>query len=332
MQVFALCEVLYEYSGLSVLRLPYNFLNDMAVQAVARLMQVNPGLQLLDLTGNEVTDKGVAALTEVLAKPGAGLKALILRHNPIGDTGALAIADMLRSNSSLTMLDLADCHVSIKGLIGLANALTAPEGNSSLQILDLEDAQLAAPQDSTYQHLARMLTTNTALTELSLAKCRLVDSQLELLTTYGFARSSARWTSLSLRGNRLSPFSGPTLERLLSFPGLSHLQRLNLASNNLGNDGAAALARVLPASCPAIRELDLRSNGIGDVGVTALAAALPLVNSLELLLVWGNTFSPASSRALAEALAAPQLRRLRTDVRAYVVDGEVALALQEVAE
>ncbi|PNW79021.1 hypothetical protein CHLRE_09g397993v5 [Chlamydomonas reinhardtii] len=330
MQVFALCEALYEYSGLAVLRLPYNFLNDMAAQAVARLMQVNPGLQLLDLTGNEVTDKGAAAITEVLAKPEAGLKALILRHNPIGDTGALAVADMLRSNRSLTLLDLADCHVAVKGLIGLANALTAPEGNRSLQVLDLEDAQLAAPQDSTYQHMSRMLATNTTLTELSLAKCRLVDSQLELLTTYGFARSSARWSSLSLRANRLSPFSGPTLERLLALPALCRLQRLTLASNSLGNDGASALARVLPTACPDIRELDLRSNGIGDVGLLALAAALPLVNSLELLLLWGNSFSPASSRAVAEALAAPALRRLRSDLRPYVVDGEVALALQEV--
>lgn len=38
-QVFALCETLYDYSLLRILRLPYNFLNDMAAQAVARLLQ-----------------------------------------------------------------------------------------------------------------------------------------------------------------------------------------------------------------------------------------------------------------------------------------------------
>ncbi|KAG2482787.1 hypothetical protein HYH03_018324 [Edaphochlamys debaryana] len=190
-------------------------------------------------------------------------------------------------------------------------------------MLNLKDAQLQAPQDSTFQHLCRMLCCNSALTELSLAKCRL----LELLVTYGFQRSQSTWTSLSLKGNRLSPFSGPTLERLVSL--CPRLQRLNLASNALGNDGALALARCLPA-CAYLQELDLRGNGIGDVGLAALAGALPLVHTLELLTIWGNHFGPGACRALAEALAQPALARLRTDVRPYVVDGEHCLELQEV--
>ncbi|KAG2482789.1 hypothetical protein HYH03_018326 [Edaphochlamys debaryana] len=190
-------------------------------------------------------------------------------------------------------------------------------------MLNLKDAQLQAPQDSTFQHLCRMLCCNSALTELSLAKCRL----LELLVTYGFQRSQSTWTSLSLKGNRLSPFSGPTLERLVSL--CPRLQRLNLASNALGNDGALALARCLPA-CACLQELDLRGNGIGDVGLAALAGALPLVHTLEVLTIWGNHFGPGACRALAEALAQPALARLRTDVRPYVVDGEHCLALQEV--
>ncbi len=43
LQVFALCEALYEYDKLRVLRLPYNFLNDMAAKALARLIQAGPG-------------------------------------------------------------------------------------------------------------------------------------------------------------------------------------------------------------------------------------------------------------------------------------------------
>ncbi|KXZ53740.1 hypothetical protein GPECTOR_6g657 [Gonium pectorale] len=280
---------------------------------------------MLDLTGNEVAIGGVEALTGVLSRPDCGLQALVLRHNPLGDAGVLAIAEMLRQNTSLTMLDLADTHFSIQGLIGLANALT--DGNTTLKILDLEDAQLQAPQDSTYQHVARMLAANTSLTELSLAKHRMVDSQLELLVSQGFARSRANWVSLSLRANRLSPLSGPTLERLLGFA--PRLQQLNLAANSLGNDGAIALSRCLPA-CPALQELDVRSNGIGDPGVIALAGALQRVHTIELFTLWGNNFGPGACRAMAEALVSPTLRRLRTDVRPYVVDGEPALALQEV--
>jgi hypothetical protein len=37
-----------------------------------------------------------------------------------------------RSNTSLTMLDLADTHCGIQGLIGIANALT--DGNQTLKV------------------------------------------------------------------------------------------------------------------------------------------------------------------------------------------------------
>lgn len=56
-----------------------------------------------------------------------------------------------------------------------------------------------------------MLSATPSLTELSLAKCRLADSHLELLVTYGWGRGGAAagaLTALSLRGNRLSAFSG----------------------------------------------------------------------------------------------------------------------------
>ncbi|PNG62086.1 hypothetical protein TSOC_015485, partial [Tetrabaena socialis] len=56
---------------------------------------VNRGLRMLDLSGNEVTEMGVAALTAVLGRPECGLQALVLRNNPLGDAGALAVADML---------------------------------------------------------------------------------------------------------------------------------------------------------------------------------------------------------------------------------------------
>ncbi|GFR45309.1 hypothetical protein Agub_g6669 [Astrephomene gubernaculifera] len=326
LQVFSLCEFLYDYSTLTVLRLQYNFLNNMAVQAIARLIQSNRSLRMLDLTGNQVTEEGAHALVGVLSAPDCGLQALVLRNNPLGDSGALELADMLRVNTSLTLLDMADTHCGIQGLIGVANALM--EANNTLKILDLEDAVLQAPQDSTYQHLSRMLAASPSLTDLSLAKHRMVDSQLELLVAQGFSRSRGEWSGLSLRGNRLSPFAGPTLERLLS--GCPRLQRLNLSANALGNEGAVSLARCLPRSCAALRELDVRGNGIGDVGLIALAGALPLLHTLQLFLVWGNHMGPGGARALADALQHPALRRLRADVKPYMVEGEVAMALQEV--
>lgn len=77
---------------------------------------------------------------------------------------------------------------------------------------------------------------------------------------------------------RPSPAPGPTLERLLSL--CPRLHRLNLAANQLANDGCVALARCLPY-CPQLQALDVRGNGVGDVGLSALAGVLPLVPSLQ---------------------------------------------------
>lgn len=328
MQVFALCEALYDEPTVQHILLPFNNLDDMAAQALARLIQVNKGVRMVDLRGNEVTAKGVAALAEVLSRPDCALQGLILRGNPVGDEGVMAIADMLRSNRSLALLDAADTRMGVRGVLALVNALTpsatppSAADNTKLRVLDLEDVQIQPPQSSTVQHLCRMLSANTSLTELSLAKHKLVDSQLEELVAYGLAANRSI-TSLNLRANRLSPFAGPTLERLLTE---ASLQRLDLSHNALGSDGALALARCLPY-CHGLRALDLRSNNIGEPGLTALAEALPLAQGLQELLVWGNAFGPGACRSFQDALAQPGLAALTTDIRPYEVDGEVHVAL-----
>ncbi len=58
-------------------------------------------------------------------------------------------------------------------------------------------------------NIARMLACNSTLSELGLSKHRLVDSQLETLISYGLLRN-ASLTSLDLRANKLSGFSGAT--------------------------------------------------------------------------------------------------------------------------
>jgi hypothetical protein len=64
-------------------------------------------------------------------------------------------------------------------------------------------------QDTVVLNVARMLACNRVLTELGLSKHKLVDSQLETLVTYGLLRNTSL-TSLDLRANKLSGFSGGT--------------------------------------------------------------------------------------------------------------------------
>jgi len=247
----------------------------------------------------------------------------------------MAIGDMLRVNTSLQGLDISDVQVGIKGIISICAALGG-EGeedvNRTLQAIDISAPIIQQQQDTTTLSVARMLASNSTLKELGLGKHRLVDNQLEMLVTYGLLRNNTL-VSLDLRANRLSGFSGPQLERLVTER--QQLTSLNLASNMLGDAGARALAATLPYS-PWLTRLDLRSNTIGEQGLVALAEALGLASHLRLLLLWGNPMGLAASRALHDSLSSLQQGvataggKLVTDLTTYEVDGRAQVALLQV--
>ena len=54
--------------------------------------------------------------------------------------GAEALAEMLKKNKTLRMLDIGCCELRIKGLLGIASAVT--NCNATLETLGLEDCQV----------------------------------------------------------------------------------------------------------------------------------------------------------------------------------------------
>ncbi|KAJ9505332.1 hypothetical protein QJQ45_026712 [Haematococcus lacustris] len=379
MQVFALCETLADDTNIMAMDLSHNFLTDMATQALASIIKSNRTIRFINLAGNDIGPEGAQHLAKALSHPSCSLQAMSLTGNPLEEDGCMAMADMLRVNTSLRALDLNNVGAGVKGLVSVCSALTPdavePQGqaNTSLEVLDLGQPVIHQPQDTVVLAISRMLAGNPTLFELGLSKQRLVDSQLETLVrgclqpqglvivsygrmclasdvqaclglmllpqvSYGLLHNQVL-TSIDLRANRLSGFSGPQLERLLTEN--THISALNLASNMLGDAGACSLARCLPY-CTWLTRLDLRNNNIGEQGLVALADALSLAGHLQLLLLWGNVFGPASSRAFLEALGSDghKARRLRQglveqlviDVRPYEVDGVAQVAHLDTSE
>jgi len=65
-----------------------------------------------------------------------GLLELNLKANEIGDHGAISLAEMLQSNSTVTKINLAENQITNNGANKLLEAL---KYNSSLTTLNLED-------------------------------------------------------------------------------------------------------------------------------------------------------------------------------------------------
>ncbi len=87
----------------------------------------------------------------------------------------------------------------------------------------------------------------------------------------------------------------------------TQIRVLNISSNNIGPNGAAALASALPSS--RITVLEARHNIFGDEGSAALGRALP-ASGLECLILSFNKIGAAGAAELAATLGRSLLREL----------------------
>ena len=129
--------------------------------------EVKDLVQLLDLMNispyeaikcNEISD--AEALAQAIQHNFIPLKRLDLSNNSISDAGAVALAQALHHNSTLTKLVLSNNSISAAGAVALAQAL---HHNSTLTWLNLSGND-GIGEEGTHQ-LVQALTVNTSISE-----------------------------------------------------------------------------------------------------------------------------------------------------------------------
>ena len=115
-------------------------LGDDGAAAIARALLRGEGGRLvsLDLSGNGIGPRGIAALASALAEApsasrAASLQTLILDGNHVGDEGAAALAAALTTHTALSTLSLHACAVGEAGAAALHRALRRGRGLGSLR-------------------------------------------------------------------------------------------------------------------------------------------------------------------------------------------------------
>ena len=117
-------------------------------------------LVLLKLRDCQISSEGAVQLTAGLCK-NSTIRALYLTQNPIGE-GAIAVAEMLVENKTLTRLEVDHCNINSHGACELAMALCK---NSTLKHLMLDHNPIGMAGAFS---MSDMLQHNTSLEELSL--------------------------------------------------------------------------------------------------------------------------------------------------------------------
>ena len=287
----ALAEALRSNCSLTHLSLPGNSIGDLGAEAFAKVLLLDCGLLYLDLKENCISDRGVIALAQTLEQgPGLACNATltyldlsqpflacgIARSLPfqdggmIGESGASALARALRTNCSLTNLDLGCNAIGETGAVAIGEAL---QSNCSLTHLYLSNNQIG---DRGADALAKALRSEDTFTQLNpLEQSSINDSgvaELHFALVKAIHGScSTQVIRLDLRCNNISCAGATALaDALLSN---STLERLDLSSNRIACTGAEALAKVLQSNRTLTR-LDLKGNKIGDSAATEVAETL----------------------------------------------------------
>ncbi|KFH63132.1 hypothetical protein MVEG_11169 [Podila verticillata NRRL 6337] len=208
--------------------------------------------------------KDVGLLSETL-KTNSTLTSLDLHSNSIGDNGAAALSEALKTNSTLTTLDLRGNSIGDNGAQALGEALKT---NSTLATLHLCSNSIG---DKGAVALSEAIKINSTLTNL-------------YLQHNSIGENGAVALSEALKAN-------------------STLTTLGLRGNSIGENGAAALSEALKANST-LTTLGLRENSIGDNGAVVLSEAIKTNSTLTTLYLQYNSIGENGTRALFEALKA----------------------------
>ena len=191
-----------------------------------------PRLQRLDLSFNQIGDRGVAQILGRDAARLPSLRQLILYHTGITAEAmeAVAMSPML---AQLTSLDLSDNHLDAQGLHRLME---------SSHLRQLEHLCLRNTGNADQAILALCDTPHlTSLRELDLSKTSLSALGADM---FSLAVSLPELVRLDLSSNELGE---DAIQRLGRWSGFRKLQVLKLSSNEIGASGFVSL-------CEALRE------------------------------------------------------------------------------
>lgn len=317
----ALAAALLSNCSLTHLSLSKNWIADLGVGAFAEALQLNCGLLYLDLYENWISNRGVIALAQTLEQ-GPGLTSnstltYLDLHQPlangdertwpfdddyhgvplklIDESGASALARALRTNCSLTYLDLGDNAIGDSGAAAIANAL---KSNRNLTHLYLTKNKIG---DRGVEALAKTLQSERNFTQLNPLRQSSIDDSGVAELHFAFVKAlhgtcSSRVTRLDLKFNNITCSGTIALADAL----LSNctLERLDLSCNKIACSGAEALAKALQSN-RTLTHLDLQVNEIGDSGATEFAETLNKNYTLTYLDLSSNPIGELGEQSLA---------------------------------
>ena len=246
----------------------------------------NMSLKRLSARNCGISEEGGEAIGDVLMV-NRSLQVLDLHGNPIS-AGVLHIAESLKCNHSLLMINLGNCDISVKGCKAISDALMV---NRSLRLLDIHDNPISAG----VVHIAESLKQNHSLLEINLGRCGISEEGCKAIGDALIVNRSLQ--VLDLHGN---PISAGVVHIAESLNCNHSLREINLSDCRISEEGGKAIGDALMVN-RSLQVLDLQGNLI-SAGVVHIAESLNCNHSLREINLSDCRISEEGGKAIGDAL------------------------------
>lgn len=303
----ALAEFIKQSQTLEELDLSYCELGPDSTKVILEAINCNPKkLQVLNLTYNQIGTVGAQSLANLLRNPNLILHTLILKANHDLDEGMIVIADAIKTNKSITCLDLSNmfpksvdtinaiagmisANESIKNLILYSNNLNDEFGERIIRALEnnhtIHEINLNRSSGEvsfgikTAQALGKMLTCNTSLKLLSLYWHHELGPEI-INFSVGLAQNSTL-TSLNLEDTKIDSKGFISLLNAIKIH--KKIGYLNLAGCVVGDEGIEQLALGLENNQIPLQDLTVSDGHIDEEVYSKLFQSLQKNYTLKFL-------------------------------------------------
>jgi len=237
------------------------------------------------------------------------LKALSPQH-PDSRLVTLFISDLV------TDLYLDDRVIPEQGAVALSKTLPA---HDETKVISLVNTGLT---DQSLSHITPTLGKSN-VTTLHLAKNNLTSGGASNLAS-ALAQNNTL-TFLDLSDNKIDDSGIVALADALSSK--AHLASLNISGNSYGKVGADALLKAFGSGDHALNELQLARNQLGDEGAAVISQLIKSNHTVTSVNLSGNKISDNGSVALAETLSGADSEVTNIDLSNNAIGEKGALAL-----
>ncbi|XP_023539238.1 RAN GTPase-activating protein 2-like [Cucurbita pepo subsp. pepo] len=267
-------------SVLRSLNLSNNALGEKGVRAFGSLLKSQTCLEELYLMNDGISKEAAQAVSELIPSTDK-LRVLQFHNNMTGDEGALAIAEIVKCSPLLEDFRCSSSRIDSEGGVALCIAL---ETCTNLKKLDLRDNMLGVEGGFA---LSKSLAYHVDLKELYLSYLNLEDEGAIAIAN-ALKDTAPALEVLEMAGNDITTEAASVLAACIAKK--SHLTSLNLAENELKDEGTILISKALEGHIK-IKEVDMSTNLIRRAGARVLAQTMVQKPGFVLLNINGNFIS-----------------------------------------